>query len=223
MASYGNNSSTARSSNLQARGKVDGYNVGVYGTWYGSPDMLSGPYVDSWAMLGRYDNSVNGDGLAKETYRSRVTTASVETGYSFKVYENGARQLYVQPQAQVITSRYRADDHTEKTGTKVTGQAQNNLTTRVGVRLQGNIDDDHGMSKMRPFAELNWWHGPSSQRASFDGEVVREKLPADRAELKAGLQGNISKSVSIYGSLGLEAGSNNYQGARGQIGVKYAW
>ncbi|MBB1595162.1 hypothetical protein A9973_13875 [Achromobacter sp. UMC46] len=223
MASYGTSSSTARSSGLEAGGKVEGYNVGVYGTWYGHQDMISGPYVDTWAMLGRYDNSVNGQGLEKEKYRSRAATTSVESGYSFKIYENGARQLYIQPQAQAILSNYRADDHTENTGTKVTGQSQTSVTTRVGVRLQGNIDDDHGMSKMRPFAEVNWWNGPSSQRASFDGEVVREQLPANRVELKAGVQGNVTKAVSLYGSLGLEAGSNNYTGARGQIGVKYSW
>lgn len=223
MASYGNNTSTATSNDLQARGKVEGYNVGVYGTWFGHQDMLSGPYVDSWAMLGRYDNTVNGDGLAKETYRSRVQTASVETGYSFKVYENGARQLYLQPQVQAIVSHYGANDHTEQTGTVVSGQSKTSVTTRVGVRMQGNIDNDHGMSKMRPFAELNWWHGPSSQQASFDGQVVRENLPANRVELKGGLQGNVTKAVSVYGSLGLEAGTSNYTGARGQIGVKYAW
>ncbi|MDR7948299.1 autotransporter outer membrane beta-barrel domain-containing protein [Achromobacter aegrifaciens] len=223
MASYGNNSSKARSDGMTASGKVEGYNVGIYGTWYGNADILSGPYVDSWAMLGRQDNTVSGEGLANETYRSRTKSASIEAGYSFKVYENAGRKLYVQPQAQAIVTRYTADDHVEKTGTKISGQAQTSVTTRVGVRLQGQLDDDKGLTQMRPFAEVNWWKGPSSQHVSFDGESVRENLPANRIELKAGLQGNVSKSVSVYGSLGLEAGSSAYSAARGQIGVKYMW
>ena len=223
MASYGTNTSQARSAGLSASGKVEGYSVGVYGTWYGSSDILAGPYVDTWAMLGRYDNSVDGQGLPKESYRSHANSASVEAGYSFKVYDNGARQLYVQPQAQAIVTRYSADDHLEKTGTRVSSQSQTSVATRVGVRLQGHLTREDGATQMLPFAEVNWWHGPASQRMRFDDVSVREQLPGNKMELKAGLQGNISKSVTVGGSLALEAGSQNYTGVRGQLNLRYAW
>lgn len=223
MATYGVNNSTSRSNGLNASGKVEGYNLGLYGTWYGNADVLSGPYVDTWAMMGKFNNTVKGQGLAKETYGSKAATASVETGYSFKVYDNGVRKLYVQPQVQAIVSRFNADNHVENNGTNVTGQRQNSVTTRVGVRLQGDIDNDHGLKQMRPFVEANLWHGPSSQRIAFDNDQVNERLPANRYEIKAGLQGNVSKSVSVYGSLGLQTGANNYGSATGQIGVKFAW
>ncbi|WP_025138568.1 autotransporter outer membrane beta-barrel domain-containing protein [Achromobacter sp. DH1f] len=223
MASYGTNSSRARSNGLSASGKVEGYNVGVYGTWFGNADILTGPYVDTWMMLGRYDNTVDGQGLAKEHYRSRASSASVEAGYSFKLYDNGTRQLALQPQAQAIVTRYQAGDHLEKTGTRVSDPSQTSVTTRVGVRLQGRIDNAQGVAQMLPFAELNWLRGPASQTVRFDGQAVREQLPANRVELKAGLQGNVTKSLTLSGSLGLETGARNYQDASGQIGVKYAW
>lgn len=223
MASYATQSSTARSNGLHAGGKVEGYAVGLYGTWFGHADILTGPYVDTWMMLGRYDNTVNGQGLPRESYRSQANSASVETGYSFKVYDNGARQLYLQPQAQAIVTRYRADDHLEKTGTRVSGQSDTSVATRVGVRLQGHLSNEEGATQMLPFAEVNWWHGPSSQRIRFDETTVNEKLPGNQMELKAGVQGNLSKSLSVSGSLALEAGSTNYTGARGQLNLRYMW
>ena len=223
MASYGTNSSRARSNDLHANGKVEGYAVGVYGTWFGHADILTGPYVDTWMMLGRYDNTVNGQGLPRESYRSHANSASIETGYSFKVYDNGARQLYLQPQAQAIVTRYRADGHLEKTGTRVSGQSDTSVATRVGVRLQGHLSNEEGATQMLPFAEVNWWHGPSSQRIRFDETTVNEKLPGNQMELKAGVQGNLSKSLSVSGSLALAAGSSNYTGARGQLNLRYMW
>ncbi|WP_445658989.1 autotransporter outer membrane beta-barrel domain-containing protein [Achromobacter sp. NCFB-sbj8-Ac1-l] len=223
MASYGSNSSRAESNGLHATGKVEGYAVGVYGTWFGHTDILTGPYVDTWMMLGRYDNKVDGQGLPRESYRSRANSASVETGYSFKVYDNGARQLYLQPQAQAIVTRYQADDHQEKTGTRISGQSDTSVATRVGVRLQGHLSNEEGATQMLPFAEVNWWHGPSSQRIRFDQTTVRETLPGNQMELKAGLQGSLSKSLSLSGSLALEAGSSNYTGARGQLNLRYMW
>lgn len=223
MASYATHSSRARSNGLTASGKVEGYAVGVYGTWFGDADVLTGPYVDTWLMLGRYDNAVDGQGLPREDYRSKANSASVETGYSFKVYDNGVRQLYVQPQAQAIVTRYQADDHLEKTGTRISGQSDTSVATRVGVRLQGHLANEDGVTQMLPFAEVNWWHGPSSQRIRFDEQTVREQLPGNQLELKAGVQGKISKSLNVSGSLALETGSSNYAGARGQLNLQYLW
>ncbi|MFP3748166.1 autotransporter outer membrane beta-barrel domain-containing protein, partial [Achromobacter sp. SIMBA_011] len=79
-----------------ARGSVSGYNVGVYGTWYGSRDILSGPYADAWFMYGAYANSVGGS-LAADSYRSRTVTGSLEAGYSLPFYERGDSRFFVEP------------------------------------------------------------------------------------------------------------------------------
>ncbi|MCY1507547.1 outer membrane autotransporter barrel domain protein [compost metagenome] len=223
MGAYGSSHNRADNGSLSARGTVDGYNAGVYGTWYGNKDILSGPYVDSWVMYGRFNNQVNGQGLPSESYKSSNLAASLEAGYSFPIYESGKTRMFIEPQGQVIVSDYRADTHTERNGTVVSGQSGTSTTTRLGVRLHGDVKDETGVKQMRPFAEVNWWHGPGSQTASFDGVVVRDDLPADRIEGKIGLQGNVTKAVSVWGSVGFEAGARDYTAGKAQVGVKYSW
>ncbi|MNN89018.1 AIDA-I autotransporter precursor [compost metagenome] len=76
---------------------------------------------------------------------------------------------------------------------------------------------------MRPFAEVNWWHGPGSQSATFDGVTIKDGLPANRLEAKVGLQGNVTKAVSVWGAVGFEAGAHDYTAGKAQVGVKYSW
>lgn len=130
-------------------------------------------------------------------------------------------RTYVAPQAQVIVSNYRADTHTEQNGTVVSQPSDTGVTTRLGVRVHGDVKDAVG--RMYPFGELNWWHGPASQSVSFDGFVIRDDLPQDRFEFKMGLQGNLTKAVSAWGIVGFEVGAQNYSAGKAQMGVKYSW
>ncbi|MCJ1882313.1 autotransporter outer membrane beta-barrel domain-containing protein [Pseudomonas nitroreducens] len=223
MASWGESRSKADNGALKADSRVNGYNLGVYGTWYGNSDILTGPYMDAWIMHGSYNNRVKGDGLAAENYRSKTMTGSLEGGYSFKVHDDGKKQVYVEPQAQVVAQRYSAGSHTEENGTKVTDFSDNALTTRLGVRLHGNFKDENGKDVLRPFGELNWWHGPSSQTMSFNSDKVKDRLPGDRYEVKVGLQGQVSKNTSVWGSVAAETGSEDHKASEVQVGVKYDW
>jgi type V secretory pathway adhesin AidA len=51
MAGYGNQQSNTESnvSHYRSRGKVTGYSVGLYGTWYANDADKTGTYVDTWA------------------------------------------------------------------------------------------------------------------------------------------------------------------------------
>ena len=223
MGSYGSDRNSTSNGLLSSNGTVDGYNVGLYGTWYGHRDILSGPYVDSWVMYGGYNNQVSGQGLPSESYHSNNLAASLEAGYSFPILQSDNRQLYIEPEVQVIYSDYRAANHTESNGTVVSGLSQSSVTTRLGVRLHGQATDDMGVKHLQPFAELNWWHGPASQTATFDGTTVSDPLPANRFEVKVGLQGNVTRNLSVWGSVAAQAGSQNYFGGTAQVGMKYSW
>lgn len=223
MGLFGSSSSTAKNGSLSARTDLNGYNAGLYSTWYGHQDILSGPYVDAWAMYGSYHNHVKGEGLASESYRSKTLTGSLEGGYSFKVRDTENAQTYLEPQAQIIAQRYKAPEHIESTGTTVSQLSNSALTTRLGIRLHSNISDDNHQSMLRPYSEINWWHGDSSQQARFNNDPVWDKLPADRLELKLGLQGNVTKDTSVWGSIAGETGAEHYRSGELQLGVKYSW
>lgn len=223
MAQYGSVSGSTDNGTLNAKSSVSGYSGGVYGTWYGHRDMQTGPYVDTWLMYGAFNNHVTGAGLPTESYHSQNVAASLEGGYAFRIFDTPNVKEYLEPEAQVIYSNYRAKDHTEAGGTVVSGQSASGVTTRLGVRLHGDIVDEVKQTQMRPFAELNWWHGPSAQSMSFDGTVVRDALPANRGEFKIGLQGNVTKNLSVWGSVGVESNMTSYTEGRAQMGLKYGW
>ncbi|WBM72222.1 autotransporter outer membrane beta-barrel domain-containing protein [Buttiauxella sp. WJP83] len=202
---------------ITADGEVSGYSVGLYGTWYGQADGRTGPYVDTWLMYGQFDNEVKGQGLDSENYDSEDLSVSLEAGYAFQVGE----QTFLEPQAQIIHSNYQSDTYTEHTGTVVSDMSDKTTTTRLGVRLSHDLTE--GNMQLKLYSEANWWHGPGSQSMTFDGVTVQDDLPDDRFEAKFGVQGQINKSVSVWGTVGLEAGSEDYRAGTALVGVRYTW
>ncbi|KWU27484.1 hypothetical protein AS149_21990 [Burkholderia cenocepacia] len=206
--------------NATARGSVSGYNVGLYGTWYGNRDILTGPYVDAWFMYGAYANSVGGS-LAADSYRSRTLTGSVETGYSLPFYERGDTRFFVEPEAQLVVSDYRADAH-GTAGGRVDGQGSTDVLTRLGVRVHGITAMPHGR-ELRPFIEANWWHGPGSRSLTLDRNAFSFSVPRDRAAVRIGATGQLSRQFSISASIGVEGNLSDYSVVKGQFSAKYRW
>lgn len=203
-----------------ARGSVEGYNVGLYGTWYGNRDILTGPYVDAWFMYGAYANSVGGS-LSADSYRSRTVTGSIETGYSFDFYERGDTRFFVEPEAQLVVSDYRADAH-GTAGGRLDGQGSTDVLTRLGVRVHGVTAMPHGR-ELRPFIEANWWHGPGSRSLTLDRNAFSYSVPRDRVAVRIGATGQVSRQFSISASLGVEGNLSDYSVVTGQFSAKYRW
>ncbi|MDR2240014.1 MAG: autotransporter outer membrane beta-barrel domain-containing protein [Zoogloeaceae bacterium] len=221
MGMVSHNKGDSQVQGLKSRHSVDGYSGGIYATWYGNDDPATGPYVDAWLMGGRFDNAVKGDG-PREKYHATAWAASLEAGYGFTVHEDpsGGAKIVVQPQAQVIASTYKAGKHTEENGTVVSKLNDNDLTTRLGVRVYADILRSD--SRLRPFAEANWWRGQGSHSMAFGADQVKDKLPGNVWEVKLGLEGNATKNLSLWGALGVQGGQG-YRNNTLYVGMKYAW
>ena len=59
MLGYGTADSTARADGnpYKAKGRVNGYSAGVYGTWFQNDETKLGAYVDTWFQYGWFNNS----------------------------------------------------------------------------------------------------------------------------------------------------------------------
>ncbi|HHH1370360.1 TPA: autotransporter outer membrane beta-barrel domain-containing protein [Yersinia enterocolitica] len=228
MAGYGNSKSTTESrlSGYSARASVDGYSTGVYGTWYANSVDKTGLYVDSWAQYSWFNNTVNGQALAAEEYKSKGVTASVESGYTVKVGENAAKNAvyFIQPKAQVTWMGVKADDHKEANGTHVSGEGNGNIQTRLGVRafMNGYAEQDKGKDRVfQPFVEANWIHNTKDFGTTMDGMTVKQAGAANIGELKLGVEGQLSKKVNVWGNVGQQVGNKGYSDAVVMLGVKY--
>ncbi|MDI3361341.1 autotransporter outer membrane beta-barrel domain-containing protein [Lelliottia sp. V89_10] len=194
--------SDAKNSGNHATGKLDGYSVGLYGTWYGgAADQKSGPYVDTWVQYGTFHNTVKGDDLAEEKYHSHNWMASVEAGYDLPL---GA--LTIQPQFQTLYTDYSQGDHTESNGTRIQSKDSGGVTTRLGARLYGELGTE---TVTQPYVELNWWHGGNDNSVKMDSDTVDQSVPANRYEAKVGAQTKVSANWTLWVNTGVEAGKDN--------------
>ncbi|HEM6628297.1 TPA: autotransporter outer membrane beta-barrel domain-containing protein [Citrobacter farmeri] len=229
MAGYANSKSRSHSSltGYSSRGEISGYSAGLYGTWYANDADKTGAYVDGWLLYNWFDNTVSGQGLASEKYDSDGITASVETGYTWKLAEFSERNaLYIQPKVQVTWMDVQADTHIEKNGTRVVDKTDGNLQTRLGVKaylLGHNAMDDGKDRTFQPFVEANWIHNTQNYSVQMDDINSEVKGSRNIAELKAGVEGQLTKNVTLWGNVAQHIGDNGYSDTQGMLGLKYSF
>ena len=229
MAGYANSKSRSHSSltGYTSRGEISGYSAGLYGTWYANDADKTGAYVDGWLLYNWFDNTVSGQGLASEKYDSDGITASVETGYTWKLAEFSERNaLYIQPKAQITWMDVQADTHVEKNGTRVVDKTDGNLQTRLGVKayLQGHNAMDDGKDRtFQPFVEANWLHNTRSYSVKMDDISNDVKGNRNIGELKVGVEGQLSQRLQLWGNVAQQIGDNGYSDTQGMLGIKYSF
>lgn len=209
--------SHSRLTGYDAKGKSDGYSAGVYGTWYDQTADQSGLYVDTYALYNWFDNEVNGKGLDKEKYHSNGYTLSAETGYSFIVGQTKDTQWQVEPQAQVIYNSFNGKTHREKNGTNVRISDTDNITSRLGLRIEGKRQG------FQPFVTFNYWHNSDIARISMNQTNLQSDKARDLYEIKTGGQMAITDKLTVYGQLEGALGSKSTKQYGGSLGIKYNW
>lgn len=211
----------ADGSQFSASGNVAGYNLGAYATWFADAKDHSGLYVDSWYQYGLYNNSVNNGDVGSKDYDSTASAVSLETGYRYDIGLENLNTVSLTPQAQVTWQQYKADAVVQN-GTRIDGQNGDSWTTRLGLRVDGKLHKNT-TSVIQPFAEVNWLHTSDDVAVSFDGAQVKQDLPADRAEVKVGIQANLNSQWSITGQVAGQKGRNDYGDLNGSLDVRYSW
>ncbi len=172
---------------------------------------------------------MKGDQLATEKYKSRGVTASIEAGYTFKLGErtsDGAK-YFLQPKGQLTWMNVRANDHTEHTSSgssRVSFDGDGNIQSRLGIRTyaNGHSDIDNGKDReFQPFIEANWIHNTHNFGATMNG--YRNSIDGTKniGELKVGLEGQLSRSLDLWGNIAQQMGDSGYSDTQAILGIKY--
>ncbi|MBH1433607.1 autotransporter outer membrane beta-barrel domain-containing protein [Stenotrophomonas maltophilia] len=203
------------------RGKVKGKSAGVYLGWVQDAQSSAGLYVDGWLQAARFDNEVQGEGIARETYDSRTRSASLEAGYAWAIRSSEASTLYLQPQAQLTWTDYDGDSLVENNGTTVEDGRGGGLNSRLGVRLfgQGTLQGN----RVQPFLAANWLRGQRDASMRFNSESLNAKTPENRYEVQAGAQLQLGQRWSTWGDLRVQRGDSGYRNHGAQVGLRAAW
>lgn len=202
-----------------AKADVDGYHVGTYASWI---DDKSGLYVDAWSQYAWYNNQLKGK-LQKhnKSYNSNAWTSSVEVGYGIDVLKTNDLTWIIEPHAQAKYTVYNSDNFTDSNLTHYSGAKAGGLQTRVGARSY--LLNKQTFIGVSPFIEVNWLHNAKDQSVKLNQQRLDSDISKDIGELKIGIEGNISKSVSFWSHLGAQQGNHNYKRYEGQVGLAYKW
>jgi outer membrane autotransporter protein len=220
MGSYGSASTDANASGnpFGAKGKVEGWSVGAYGTWYQNDERKLGAYVDTWFQYGWFSNRVEGQLLPTVKYNAQGWGVSGETGYALPL----ASDWVVEPQGQLIYIGYSEDDVTEPNGTVVSGANSHGWITRLGTRLRRTFVREDGR-KIQPYVTVNWWHTSVGSNISFNDLSLGSQYPDNRYELKLGLNADFGKRWTGWGNVSGAWGAQSYYQYAVRAGVKYTW
>lgn len=231
MAGYAryNGNTESKYSKYKSRGSVEGYSVGLYGTWYANDKEKTGSYVDSWVLYNWFDNEVKGDQLNAEKYKSRGITTSLETGYTFKLNtrESDAVGYYIQPKAQLIWMGVRSSDHTEHASSgssRVKFSGDGNIQSRLGIRAYMNGKSHTDKDKQhyfQPFIETNWIHNGHDFGASINDQGNEITGTRNIGEVKLGVEGQLSPRLDMWGNVTQQLGSSGYSDTQAIVGIKY--
>ena len=139
----------------------------MYLTWFENALDNSGWYADSWLRWNDFNASVSGHELAKEDYKLRGITGSLESGYAWRVAENEKTSFWLTPQAQVTYLGVTSNDFTEKTGTRIKGN-KDAVESRLGLRASTMTHTSR--SFIQPYVELNYRNLSRLQSPELDGQ-----------------------------------------------------
>lgn len=228
MAGYAHSSSrtVSNANKYRANGSVNGYSTGVYGTWYANAADKTGVYAGTWAQYNWFKNQVTGEGINSESYNSQGVTASMESGYTFRLgqTENGLRSYFIQPKAMVTWMGVKADKHTELNGTEVSGEGDGNVQTRLGAKtyISDNRKIDDGKnSYFQQFVEVNWIHNTRDFASRMDGIVVKQDGTTNMTEVKFGAEGQLNKQFGLWGNVARQFGDKGYSDTSATLGGQY--
>ena len=222
MGGYGraNGSTHNRISGHSSRHETEGYGIGIYASYQQDADAQSGLYVDSRLLWNDFNNKVSGDGLPTEKYDSKGITAAVELGYKWDIASKGNVQYVLQPHVELMYQNVLADDFTEKNGTKVRFDDGGGLQTTLGMRAEAHIQTSD-QSAITPYVEANWVHNSKDYQVYLNDVVSDLNHKGGAGEIKVGLQGDITPSLSVNAEANYLGGSNDYKELGGSLGVKY--
>lgn len=222
MAGYGYSRGNTQSTktHYDAKNSLHGYSVGTYATWYQNSESRNDLYIDSWLQYSAFRASVNGDGVASESYNISGLSGSLESGYRQPLHQSANGSLFITPQAQVIWSGIKADPHQEVNGTRVDGSA--GTQTRLGLNL--SYDTLNAQTRGKQFTvygEVNWLHNTRNVNATLDNVRVEQAGSRNVGEVKLGLEGQVTDTLTLWTNLAHQVGTKSYSDTSANIGIKY--
>ncbi|MFV8798699.1 autotransporter outer membrane beta-barrel domain-containing protein [Yersinia sp. LJYL362] len=215
------NHSKSRVTGYYSNGSVNGYNLGVYATWLADQQNKTGLYIDTLAQYSWFNNTVNGQELAEEKYKSSGFTSSIESGYTFNIGSTEQLSYFIQPNANITWVGINAQNHIEANKDIINYTHRGQLITRIGAKTYLQTTNDSGQQFM-PFVAINWLHQNHNTGTQLSGRGV-ENSSKNSAELKIGVESKIDQRLHAWANINHQIGNYNTSDTKALVGIKYAF
>ncbi len=195
--------------------KLDGDSVGSYWTLVGP----QGEYLDAVLQYTRLDGRARSDRNDKLDIDGHAWTASLEAGYPIALSERWA----LEPQAQLIAQKVTLDSASDSVS-RVSHDAQVELTGRLGVRLEGAFKGSSGRL-LQPYAQVNLWHGDGGRDTlTFDGvDKIKTDYSYTSVQLESGVVARISQALSLQGGVQYTTNLDSRQQEASGVNLGVRW
>jgi len=207
---------------ISASGKVEGYNVGLYGSWQGKSTFLN-------AVLGYGDyNNQSYQLLGNNKFDTKAYSGTLELGKHY-----GSDHSQITPFASIDWTRTKNDGFTNPGGGLSIRNGSNNVySTTLGVRYNNRQYDDAGKLKGGWTAGLGWVHQSgdtnfavgASYSPTFPDSFNASTTPLDGNLLQAkiGAYGRIHNNlIGFAGYEGLFGSSQRVHSVNAGIGYQF--
>lgn len=195
--------------------KLDGDSVGTYWTLVGP----QGAYLDAVLQYTRLDGRARSDRGDKLDMDGHAWTASLESGYPIALSE----RWMLEPQAQLIAQKVSLDSASDNIS-RISHDAQVELTGRLGVRLEGAFTGSSGRL-LQPYAQVNLWHGDGGRDTlTFDGvDKIKTDYRYTSVQLESGVVAQVSEALSLHGGVQYTANLDSRQQEASGVNLAVRW
>ena len=218
---YYNGKTRSSLTTRESKAEINGYSLGLYGTWYSHPVEEQGAYVDSWVLWNQFRNHIDTPDQHKYKYSSTGVTASIEVGGDYLLNKNGKKDWWIQPQTQLIYQGVHADNFKDAQDIDI-NHGKDNIQARIGVKTYLNIPTNgNKLTSYRPYVALNFIHNTNPYSVIINDVAYMNEGAANLGEFKVGLEGHTTKNSQVWINASYVAGSHDNQAYQGNIGWKY--
>ncbi|MCE7764678.1 autotransporter outer membrane beta-barrel domain-containing protein [Pseudomonas putida] len=195
--------------------KLDGDSVGTYWTLVGP----QGAYLDAVLQYTRLDGRARSDRGDKLDIDGHAWTASLEAGYPIALSERWT----LEPQAQLIAQKVSLDSASDSVS-RISHDAQVELTGRLGVRLEGAFTGSSGRL-LQPYAQVNLWHGDGGRDTlTFDDvDKIKTDYRYTSVQLESGVVAQVSEALSLHGGVQYTANLDSRQQEASGVNLGVRW
>lgn len=210
-------------SNLKAKGELEGWTVGLYAGWNRSNPEGTGPYADLWVQYGGSSAEFNGPSgdATEEKARGKGVSAALEAGWSWHAADFRAgtapMSLWLEPRMRVTYFGWTPDGF-ENDIHDVTFEGDGNIRTSVGLKAYVAKDTDKGFA---PFVSLDWVHDTKAWGTTVSGDTFEQDGAENKVRTAVGLDWVISESWRIEGNFAFTKGTEGYTARDAHVSARW--